>query len=188
MKNRVLILDNNFTLKVKGEQTILPLTNAHFIVEVYDKFSDSMDFSFTVSDNIDMTVVNHLLKGDKIFNMTTGERFVKKDCTTDCELYENINGQSVKVMDMFCAMMTSYSNEYNHLITLRCDWMTYNTESQTAQQVNEFRINNKNEYNNKLNQFNKLMNELDIDPNESVFSNNFRKSFNKMDWFRPYKI
>jgi hypothetical protein len=188
MKNKILILDNNFTLKIKGEQTILPLTDAHFIVEVYDKYSDFMDFSFTVSGNIDMTVVKHLLKGDKIVNMTTGELFKKQDCVTDCELYENINGQSVKVMDMFCAMMTSYSNEYNHLITLRCDWITYNPESQTAQQIVQSRQTQINEYNDKMNQYNKLLKELDIDPNESVFSNNFRKSFNKMDWFRPYKI
>ena len=187
MKNKILILDNNFTLKVKGEQTILPLINAHFIVEVYDKYSDNMDFYFTISDNIDMTNVIHILKGDKLYEMSSEYIIRKQDCVTDCELYENINNKEVKVMDMFCAMMTE-CNDTNHGINLRCDYMLFNSESQTAQQINQYRETQHNEYNNKLNQYHQLLNDLDIDPNESVFSNNFRKSFNKMDWFRRYKI
>ncbi len=187
MKNNILILDNNFTLKVKGEQTILPLIDAHFIVEVYDKYSDNMDFYFTISNNIDMTNVIHILKGDKLYEMTSEYRIRKQDYVTDCELYENINNKEVKVMDMFCAMITE-CNDINHGINLRCDYMLFNSESQTAQQINQFRQNQINEYNDKLSQYNQLLNDLDIDPNESVFSNNFRKSFNKMDWFRPYKI
>lgn len=187
MKNKILILDNNFTLKVKGEQTILPLIDAHFIVEVYDKYSDNMDFYFTISDNIDITNAIHILKGDKLYEMTSEYRIRKQDYVTDCELYENINNKEVNVMDMFCAMITE-CNDINHGINLRCDYMLFNSESQTAQQINQYRQTQINEYNDKMSQYNKLLKELDIDPNESVFSNNFRKSFNKMDWFRSYKI
>lgn len=188
MKNKTLTLNNNFTLKVLDNQNpILILSNAEFIIDIHDRFSDYMDFKFTVTDNTDMSEVNHILKGDKLYDMTTGYRMKKQDYITDCELYENINNKSVKVMDLYCVMMTEY-NEIDHTVNVRCDWITFNPESKTAQQINQYRETQHNEYNNKLNQYHQLLNDLDIDPNESVFSNNFRKSFNKIDWFRRYKI
>jgi hypothetical protein len=188
MKNKILTLDNNFTLLVKGDTNeTLVLTNADFIVEVHNKMSDFINFKFTLTDNIDMKEVSRILKAYKLYDMMTGYSTRKQDCITDCELYENIDNKSVKVMDLYCVMLTEY-NTVDHSVNVVCDWITYNPESKTSQQVNQFRQNQINEYNDKLNQYNQLLKDLDIDPNESVFSNNFRKSYNKMDWFRPYKI
>ena len=188
MKNKILTLDNNFTLLVKGDtDETLVLANADFIVEVHNKMNDFIDFKFTLTNNTDMNFVSHILKADKLYDMTTGYIMKKKDYTTDCELYENICNKSVKVMDLYCVRLSEY-NEVDHSVNVVCDWITYNPKSKTSQQINQFKQNQINEYNDKLSQYNQLLKDLDIDPNESVFSNNFRKSFNKMDWFRDYKI
>ena len=188
MKTETLSLNGNFILKVKDTNYQIELTHFDFDIKMHDKFADyDMSYQFIVNDNIDMHYVSHILKADKMFDAVTGYQMKKQDYVTDCELYENINNKSVKVMDLYCVMMTEY-NDIDHTVNVRCDWITFNPESKTAQQINQYRQTQRNEYNNKLNQYHQLLNDLDIDPNESVFSNNFRKSYNKMDWFKSYKI
>lgn len=169
MKNKILTLDNNFTLLVKGDTNeTLVLKNADFIVEVHNIITDFVDFKFTLTNNTDMNFVSHILNADKLYDMMTGYRMKKQDCITDCELYENICNKSVKVMDLYCVMLTEY-NEVDHSVNVVCDYITYNPNSKTSQQINQFRQNQINEYNDKLYQYNQLLKDLDIDPDESMF-------------------
>ena len=188
MKTETLSLNGKFILKVKDTNYQIELTHFDFDIKMHDKFADyDMSYQFIVSDNIDMNYVKHILKADKMFDAETGCQMRKKDYVTDCELYEIIDNQVTKVMDLFNVVLCEY-NEINKSVNIYCDYQLYNPESQTIQQLSKFKNQKKNEYNDKLEQYHQLCNDLDINPNESVFSNNFRKSMNKFDWFKPYKI
>ena len=188
MKTEVLSLNGNFILKIKDTNYQIELTHFDFDIKICDKFSDyDMSYQFIVSDNIDMNYVSHILKADKIFDAISGYQIRKQDFVTDCELYEIIDNEAIKVMDLFNVMLSEY-NEINKSVNIYCDYQLYNPESKTIHQLLKFKNQKKNEYNDKLEQYHQLCNDLDINPNESVFSNNFRKSMNKFDWFKPYKI
>lgn len=188
MKTEILSLNGNFILKVKDTNYQIELTHFDFGIKMYDKFSNcDMSYQFIVSDNIDMNYVSHILKADKMFDAISGYQMRKQDYITDCELYEIIDNEVIKVMDLFNVMLREY-NKNEHLINIYCDYQIYNPASKTISNLMKFKQQKQNEYNDKLEQYHQLCNDLDINPNESVFSNNFRKSMNKFDWFKPYKI
>lgn len=187
MKNEKLSLNGNFILKVKDTDNQIELTHFDFDIKMCDKFADyDMSYQFIVSDNIDMNYVSHILKADKMFD-EYGCQARKRDYVTDCELYEFINNECIKVMDLFNVILSEY-NIIEHSVNIYCDYQLFNPDSPTIYKLTKFKQQKQNEYNDKLEQYHQLCNDLDINPNESVFSNNFRKSMNKFDWFKPYKI
>lgn len=152
------------------------------------------DTSLYFTWNPDKEYGNHIYYAMKLNNFVHNEEipiYRKIDYKFDGILYEIINNKRTKVLDLKNAYNTSIDFE-NCNLELMCDWYILNPDSFTANKIAQLQDKTRKEYEIKQQEIynfeRHIAKDLDIDPNESVFQNNFRKSFVIFDWFKKYKI
>ena len=188
-------IDKQYELYVNDTKTVLKFNQLSFNIKELDKNMMNSSFSFEFTYDPFNENSQHIITGLKAncFYNDTGLRNIKKsDYTSDGILYELYkDGNKMQCLDLRVMTLGGIS-DINSCISLNCDWYLINPDSYTGNMICRLQDEAKTKYNVQMSQYNQLKQQLekdlDIDPNESVFSNNFRKSFNKIDWFRPYKI
>lgn len=187
-------IDKQYELYVNDTKTTLKFNQLSFNIKQLDKTNNAyFPFEFTYdpfNENFQHIITG--LKANYMYN-DAGLRYIKKsDYTSDGILYELYkDGNKMQCIDLR-VMALKEINNINSCISLYCDWYLINPESYTGNMIRRLQDELKTLYNIQMAQYNQLKQQLekdlDIDPNESVFLNNFRKSYNKIDWFKPYKI
>ena len=188
-------IDKQYELYVNDTKTVLRFNQLSFNIKGLDKNAVNSYFSFGFSYDQLNENSQHIIAGLKANYMynDAGLRYIKKsDYTSDGILYEfDEQGNKIQCLDLR-VMALEGINDIDSYISLYCDWYLINPDSYTGNMICRLQDESKVLYNAQMTQYNQLKQQLekdlDIDPNESVFSNNFRKSFNKIDWFKPYKI
>jgi len=188
-------INKKYELYVNDTKTVLRFNQLSFNIKGLDKNTVNSYFSFGFSYDQLNENSQHIIAGLKANHMynDAGLRYTKKsDYTSDGILYEfDEQGNKIQCLDLR-VMALEGINDIDSCISLYCDWYLINPDSYTGNMICKLQDESKVLYNAQMTQYNQLKQQLekdlDIDPNESVFSNNFRKSFNKIDWFKPYKI
>jgi hypothetical protein len=188
-------IDKQYELYVNDTKTILRFNQLSFNIKELDKniMNSYFPFVFTydqLNENSQHIIAG--LKADYFYNDAGLRNTKKADYTSDGILYEfDENGNKMQCLDLR-VMMLEGINDINSYISLYCDWYLINPDSYTGNMICKLQEEAKIQYNSQMMQYNqlkqRLAKDLDINPNESIFSNNFRKSYNKIDWFKPYKI
>jgi len=187
-------INKKYELYVNDTKTVLRFNKLSFNIKELDKntVNSCFSFGFTYDQlNEDSQHIRAGLKANYMYN-DMGYTTRKADYTSDGILYEfDENGNKMQCLDLK-VMMLEEINDIDSYISIYCDWYLINPNSYTGNMICKLQDESKSLYNAQMTQYNQLKQQiakdLDINPNESVFSNNFRKSFNKIDWFKPYKI
>ena len=186
-------IDKQYELYVNDTETTLRFNQLSFNIKGLDKNTVNSYFSFGFSYDQLNENSQHIIAGLKANYMYNDAGYIKKsDYTSDGILYELLkDGNKIQCIDLR-VMVLKEINDINSYISLYCDWYLINPESYTGNMICKLQDESKTLYNIQMAQYNQLKQQLekdlDIDHNESVFLNNFRKSYNKIDWFKPYKI
>ena len=188
-------INKKYELYVNDTKTVLRFNQLSFNIKGLDKNTSNSYFTFgftydQLNENSQHIIAG--LKANYMYNDAGLQNIKKADYTSDGILYEiDENGNKIQCLDLR-VMMLEGINDIDSYISLYCDWYLINPESYTGNMICRLQDEAKIKYNAQMAQYNQLKQQLekdlDIDPNESVFLNNFRKSFNKIDWFKPYKI
>lgn len=189
-------INKKYELYVNDTKTVLRFNKLSFNIKELDKNTVNSYFSFKLTYDLLNENSQHIIAGLKanyMYKFNAGLRYTKKsDYTSDGILYEfDEQGNKIQCFDLR-VMTLEEINDINSCISLYCDWYLINPKSYTGNMIRRLQDESKALYNVQMAQYNQLKQQLekdlDIDPNESIFSNNFRKSYNKIDWFKPYKI
>lgn len=188
-------INKKYELYVNDTKTVLRFNKLSFNIKELDKNTFNSYFSFGLTYDQLNENSQHIiagLKSDYMYNDTGLRNAKKADYTSDGILYEfDEQGNKIQCLDLRVMMLVGL-NGVDSYISIYCDWYLINPDSYTGNMICKLQDESKALYNAQMSQYNQLKQQLekdlDIDPNESVFSNNFRKSFNKIDWFKPYKI
>ena len=187
-------IDKQYELYINDTKTILRFNQLSFNIKQLDKTNNayfSFEFTYDLLNENSQHIITGL-KADYFYNDTYLRNTKKTDYTSDGILYEfDEQGNKIQCLDLRLIMLKEINN-IDSYINICCDWYIVNSNSYTGNMICRLQDESKILYNIQMTQYNQLKHQLekdlDIDPNESVFSNNFRKSFNKIDWFKPYKI
>lgn len=182
----------DYELYIEDTKETLKFDSLKFDVSIKGLLMTDTSLYFTW--NPDKEYGNYIYYAMKLNNFDNNEEIVicrKIDYKFDAILYEIINNKKTKVLELKNAYNKSVDFEDCNL-ELVSDWYILNPDSFTANKIVQLQDKSRKEYKTKQQEiynFEKhIAKDLDIDPNESVFQNNFRKSFVIFDWFKKYKI
>ncbi len=182
----------DYELYIEDTKETLKFDSLKFDVSIKGLLMTDTSLYFTW--NPDKEYRNHIYYAMKLNNFDHNEEIVicrKIDYKFDAILYEIINNKKTKVLELKNAYNKSVDFEDCNL-ELVSDLYILNPDSFTANKIVQLQDKSRKEYETKQQEiynFEKhIAKDLDIDPNESVFQNNFRKSFVIFDWFKKYKI
>lgn len=187
-------IDKQYELYVNDTKSTLRFNQLLFNIKQLDKINNC-NFSFGLMYDLLAENYQHIISGlktDYIYNDIGLRNTKKADYTSNGILYEfDENGNKIQCLDLRVIMLEEINN-IDSYINICCDWYLVNPDSYTGNMICRLQDEAKILYNEQMTQYNQLKHQLekdlDINPNESVFSNNFRKSFNKIDWFKQHKI
>lgn len=191
--NRKYEINKKYELYVNDTKTVLRFNKLSFNIKGLDKNTMNSYFPFAFTYDQLNENSQHIIAGLKANYMHNDTGYIKKsDCTSDGILYEyDENENKMQCLDLR-VMMLEEINDIDSYVNIYCDWYLINPDSYTGNMICRLQDESKALYNEQIAQYNQLKHQLekdlDIDPNESLYSNNFRKSFNKINWFKPYKI